>query len=239
MDGAPYRRAVSLDGENIMRISPGIYVAPIGERVVVLDIRTNRYSAFDGELAAALIWLSNSPRPDQPPPSLEALSRLTRCGFAQNDGPSESRDMPDVSTASAYPTPRYCDPLGQPLGLRGTIDVLGNLLSAWDALRSGSMAVLLRRLETSVCRSAAKYDTDLQRLIDAYYAARPFFPARPICRLDALALRGFLRGRGVSAQFVLGVRLDPFIAHSWVQVTEIAIGEAHDRIRQFTPMLVV
>ena len=51
------------------------------------------------------------------------------------------------------------------------------------------------------------------------------------------ALIEFLAGDGVAADWVFGVRAQPFQAHCWVEVGTLLLSDALECIRGFTPIL--
>ena len=69
--------------------------------------------------------------------------------------------------------------------------------------------------------------------------ARRVVPIDTVCLLDSLALLNFLARRGLFARLVMGVKLNPFAAHCWVQHQDIILNDAFDRAGAFTPILVV
>ena len=82
-------------------------------------------------------------------------------------------------------------------------------------------------------------ERSVQDLIDIFYAARPWFPVPPICRLDAAALCMFLWRNNQEADLVFGVRLQPFLAHCWVQHKETVLNEPFDKVRPYSHIMVV
>jgi hypothetical protein len=69
---------------------------------------------------------------------------------------------------------------------------------------------------------------------------RPFaYAESDACLFDSVALTNFLYRQGVSAQFCIGVRVQPFIAHSWVQSRGFAFNELPDYLAAYTPILSV
>lgn len=224
-----------------MDIAPGIHVAVIGDRAVLLDSGRSRYFAVKGDTAAAVIWAGLGNQTAVSPPSEETIADLVTRRILTVGSAREPAKLPLQVSRSVYPSLRYGYRLSQPLGLRTALLILTNLSRSWRVIRRSTMAQLLLWLRSAL-QQADDYElgpADVQTLVDAYYAARPFFPAKPICRLDAIALCLLLRQHGVAAEYALGARLDPFAAHCWVQVGDAVIGEAHDRVRQFTPMLAV
>jgi len=65
------------------------------------------------------------------------------------------------------------------------------------------------------------------------------FTSRDHCLFDSLALLNFLALDGLSAHWVIGVKVQPFGAHSWLQQGSTVLNDQHDRVRRFTPILVV
>ncbi len=49
----------------------------------------------------------------------------------------------------------------------------------------------------------------------------------------------FLGAEGIHPDWVFGVKTEPFDAHCWVQHGEIVLNDAPDRVRQYSPILVV
>jgi hypothetical protein len=65
------------------------------------------------------------------------------------------------------------------------------------------------------------------------------FSARDRCLHDSLALVLFLFAEGLSARWVIGVKTNPFGAHSWVQSGRTVLNDQHEYVRAFRPILVV
>jgi hypothetical protein len=59
------------------------------------------------------------------------------------------------------------------------------------------------------------------------------------CLRRAIAAMMMCRRRGLAAQLVLGVRIDPFGAHAWVQLDERVLVGEFEQVRLFTPILSV
>jgi len=77
-------------------------------------------------------------------------------------------------------------------------------------------------------------------LIAIFRRLRSFtFNAHRRCLFHALALTIFLSHYGVYPQFVMGVKMDPWAAHSWVQMGEYVLDGTPEQVRFFTPILAV
>ncbi len=80
----------------------------------------------------------------------------------------------------------------------------------------------------------------LRPLVTAFARLRPlFYTLRCACLLDSLTLLHFLGAEGVYPDWVFGVKTEPFDAHCWVQQGEVLLNDAPDRVRQYSPILVV
>ncbi|NHK27170.1 lasso peptide biosynthesis B2 protein [Parvularcula flava] len=61
-------------------------------------------------------------------------------------------------------------------------------------------------------------------------------PFSPECLPDSLALLAILDGQSIAADLVIGIKLNPFEAHCWVQSADCLLNEAVDHARTFTPV---
>jgi hypothetical protein len=59
------------------------------------------------------------------------------------------------------------------------------------------------------------------------------------CLNDSLALVHFLATQGLFPQWVIGVRVHPFCAHSWVQHAGIVLNDQPEHVRAYQPILIV
>lgn len=98
------------------------------------------------------------------------------------------------------------------LGLRGAFALVRRTRTQWPACDGlGVVAETARRL----------------------ILAASFYPGRALCLEQSLALCALLRRRGVPAEFRLGVKPLPFVAHAWVEVNGKAVGEEHSALPGF------
>jgi hypothetical protein len=80
----------------------------------------------------------------------------------------------------------------------------------------------------------------LRSLVTAFARLRPlFYTLRLACLLDSLTLLHFLSAEGIHPDWVFGVKTEPFDAHCWVQLGELLLNDVPDRVRQYSPILVV
>ncbi len=80
----------------------------------------------------------------------------------------------------------------------------------------------------------------LRARVTAFARLRPlFYTLRAACLLDSLTLLHFLSAEGIHPDWVFGVKTEPFDAHCWVQQGEMLLNDLPDRVRQYSPILVV
>lgn len=143
-----------------------------------------------------------------------------------------------MPTSTRWPTNRYGLGLGHSVPL--TVSALRSLADVQRSLRRRSVQQTIEYLRGLKRRSRSKLvRPDVQHLLDSYFAARPWFPAKPICRLDAPALCLHIWRNGGHANFVFGVRLEPFAAHCWAQSDGSSLNEPHDNLEQYTQIMIV
>lgn len=87
-----------------------------------------------------------------------------------------------------------------------------------------------RSLDASAMRAAAS----------TYMRLRHFaLSSHDRCLNDSLALVHFLAGQGLFPQWVIGVRVHPFCAHSWVQYAGVVLNDQPEHVRSYQPILIV
>lgn len=101
-------------------------------------------------------------------------------------------------------------------------------------------AVRDRKARAAAAGAGAADAHRLRRLVTAFARLRPlFYTLRGACLLDSLTLLHFLSAEGIHPDWVFGVKTEPFDAHCWVQQGEILLNDVPDRVRQYSPILLV
>jgi hypothetical protein len=88
-------------------------------------------------------------------------------------------------------------------------------------------------------KPAGERHEELPSHVAAFRAARRLVPIAPNCLTDSLALAAFMATRGISADLVFGVKLDPFAAHCWLQNRHAILNDGADGVTDFTPIMVI
>ena len=77
------------------------------------------------------------------------------------------------------------------------------------------------------------------RVAAAFARADRYLSPLDQCLPRSLALAEALAGLRLAGRLVVGVRLRPFLAHSWVQTDRVVLNDRPDIVRTFVPLLVI
>jgi hypothetical protein len=216
-----------------------IRIAEIGPQMVLLDLRRSRYHAV-------------------PPPVRDVLRQVMR-GQALGPGPSRiGALLVDHGLLNQREAPARYDRQTPPLrDDGGTVDAVAEggcsipwvarllvlqIVSAW-ALRVQSLETLVARLACMRANNAGHCASDAEaardKILRAFRATHRVVPPRNRCFMKSIALFKALTAAGIGVDLVVGVRAAPFFAHCWVQHQGRLLDDTVERVRLFTPILVV
>lgn len=130
--------------------------------------------------------------------------------------------------SDTYPLPRIGD------GLEIARSV-ADLLVAYRGRPFRDIVGAVRRPRTRPPEPAP----ELISTVEAFHRWAPFAPTSAKCLLRSFMLLRRLQRRGLDALWVFGVRTWPFHAHCWLQCGDLVLDDEPDRIRAFTPIMVV
>lgn len=86
-------------------------------------------------------------------------------------------------------------------------------------------------------RGRAAAASEALRLASVFEAAAIWLPIPRKCLIRSFVLLRFLQRSGCRATWVFGVRTWPFGAHCWIQLDDVALDDAPDRLAAYTPIL--
>ena len=215
-----------------LRLRPHISFAIIDDQPIFLDLRRDLYFALDG--AAAKSFAIFRCNPDRLPGDEFGESLLATGLFAV------SREPGNLRPAEIESPDRDLLEDGAKPGLSDLIRVLFVLIGPRGAVRRQPLerVIARRRRSSAICFGSLPAAATLA-LAQRFLRARALIPIKPVCLQDSLALHDWLAAHGAHPSLVLGVRLDPFAAHCWVQLGETVLNDASDRVIAYTPILVV
>lgn len=232
-----------------------VYACEMSSAVILLDLKKDRYFGLDRKESS---WLSSVVRnwPNATPGSAASSSASHEfCVSAAADllrSELLTRDEPNCrfSNASAIDLDGELISIGDELHSRPpvcTMDVL-NLLRAYGharaALRWRSFYDVVHDVWRRKQRAANPMPEEhLERVIDlvcVFRRLRPIvFNAKDMCLIHALTLTTFLSYYGVYPAWVIGVQMQPWCAHSWVQYRNLLFDTNPEKVCEYTPILVV
>jgi hypothetical protein len=204
-----------------------------GGRAVFLDARRDRYFCLNGDAELAFRALLNAE--PTPPKGLKDLVRSQLIEEGEGGGP------PMAAVSPARPTRSVLEePSAAAIRRAGAIEVAWRVAAARARVKRRAFAAIVDHVQARKPRAAARTASDAPLAwAAAFNTARRIAPIKPLCLPDSLALLDFLAHRRVFADLVLGVKLNPFGAHCWVQTDQVILNDAVDRVNAHTPILVV
>lgn len=217
-------------------LRPGISFCEVGDQLLFLDVPADRYFCL-GESAEREFQLLL--KTGGPAAADGAVARMLKTGLlVEADGAS----LPTPSRAPQAPSSSLLD---RPLPAAGTwlrLGVLRGLVVARLAVRLQPLErvleqLVLRKARTRL-RQADQADV-MQEVAAAFDWTRTMMRSHDQCLPRSLAAAHRLAALGVEADFIMGVSLNPFAAHSWVQCGPCLVNDRLDAVRHFTPILCI
>lgn len=231
-------------------IAPHVRACRCSEQVILLDLQRNRYHGVGGTAASALEgviggWPCGATRTAAPSPRhaiAVLVAPLVDLGLLVQSPVASSPQEPLPTASESWPP---CDEpgAGDLSATRLCRLLLHAASAAWD-LRQRSFATIADRLTASrarhVQRSAPARIDAWRDTVDAFVRLRPLvLSTRGRCLHESLTLARLLVAEDTVARWVIGVQALPFAAHAWVQRGNVVLGDDHERIRGFVPILTV
>lgn len=214
--------------ETPVPLAPHIHMARCGDDIVVLDVRADDYLLLAD--AASLIRLEPGGRQVVAAP--EVRRDLLAHGLLA-DAPCEPPHPPAPGlTGEIAPCPG-------PLPGRLLVGAAVNSLVSTAAFARTPFAVLVERAARRRAPGRPAPDDEVARALAAFLAVHPWIPFEGDCLQRGWRLHHHLHRCDVDARWVFGVRTWPFLAHCWVQVGDRVVGDTAERVRGFSPILVV
>jgi len=210
----------------------------VGERTVFLDLRADRYFCLPLSAEAAFARLQRGDRLSVT--EQDALSPLIRDGFL-----CEQPGAADVRPCLPVPPPviSLLD-VGAPLSpMRHVALAMWDIAMAALQLRRRPLSLVLSGMDrprpNGPGRSPAQISGMIAPLCAAFHRAGLVVGQHDKCLPRAIAMMRFMARFGVAADLVFGVQMRPFAAHCWVQHGRVLLGDRVERVRDYTPILVI
>ena len=234
-------------------LAPHVFPCVSGQHVVLMDLERDKYVAVAPAHRLAQ-WVRGWPvDPAQATDSLHGpgggpdalVSQMLAQGMLVTD-PRIGKSAVPVTTARAARGLVEFDLDVRPHSSASLLWRFGrSFLRAQLSLKlrpiQSIVAAVGDRKARRTARGTPAVDPDrLRSLVTAFARLRPlFYTLRLACLLDSLTLLHFLSAEGIHPDWVFGVKTEPFDAHCWVQQGELLLNDIPDRVRQYSPILVV
>ena len=237
------------------RLADHVRACLLDEQVILLDLRRNRYLGVGGGRRLATLSQVIKDWPIAPADT----SCADEAEVASFIAPLANQGMLASSLAPGPSRPFLSEPLqtlAQERAVAHDSFEWRQLMSLWLCAAVASRWIRYLTLADIVGRvshakrqvpsdaqpadDALSTDDALRAAVAAYMRVRPFaFTAYDRCLHDSLTLTRYLAGRHLFPQWVIGVKTNPFGAHSWVQSGHVVLNDLHENVRRFRPILVV
>ncbi|MBX9815470.1 MAG: hypothetical protein A4S12_04415 [Proteobacteria bacterium SG_bin5] len=220
-----------------LALRAGISFCDVSDRLLFLDVVADRYFCL-GEKAESAFRKMIS-RHDLDPGEMRALAGLLRSGILAE---TDDADVPMAFSPPDNPTASFLDISVQRADVRQVAAALSALAFTRLSLRFGHLHAVLRKLaDAKPSPSAAPTiaPESMQKVAAAFERTARIVRSHDQCLSRSVAVARRLAALGLPGDLVIGVRLRPFAAHSWVQAGAWLVNDRIDTVRTYTPILSV
>lgn len=227
--GGP-RPAPSAPPSTSLSLPPHVHAVTIGEDLVFLDVQADAYLCLVGAGQAVGLSSDGAVRPVDP----GAGEVLLEAGLAHQKPPSARRQPPAKPIADLPASNRAARPSEIAAAARACVATAA-------AFRFKPFSALVESAMTS--RAFPIHEpSSIEAVIEAaavFARLRPWSPVGGRCLMRSHLQLQYLRGLGLAADWVIGVRTWPFMAHCWLQAGPVALDEDVERLVAYTPIMVI
>lgn len=215
-----------------------LYHCVAGQKVIFLDLFKDRYLALPQCSTQAFRRLvagnGNAFDGDK-----DALAPLVNAGYLLA-GSSDFQDS--YRLATEIPTGDISFGKRQPFRIRHFLVAL-----YWELLTSAmlkftplsSVVARYRNTRRKCTKDGEIATSKVHQWASAFDSTALILGRADRCLVRSLAMFNVLRRSGFAAEFIIGVRSDPFSAHAWVQREGVVLNDTIEQITNYTPILVI
>lgn len=215
------------------KILPHATACIAADRLILLDIRQDRYFQLPSEQAGPMRhWLEQG-GPGPPPPAVAQM--LTKYRISRAGDPLCSTGLRQVVRVPEY----LMSPIWQD-GQYARAGVSGVALAVAAARTNLKLRTLAVVLADRVHMASPRHRVPpaaLSARSAAFDQARTLVPFARNCLPDSLALDAWLGEDARDCQLVFGVTAAPFKAHCWLQAPHAVLNDSYDHVSRYTPIL--
>lgn len=226
-----------------------IRIAPDANGAVLLDLQRNRYFGIGSKetqaIARVALNLPYQPRalpPQSMEESLAIAARLTSAGLLTAAEPSSPQlGMGQIDLDGALSSVGHEIEVPHVLHPGHVLQFFRACAWAKLSLRHRSLYWIAQSITRRKQAAGAAFQLeDGAALVGIFRRLRPLaFTAQDRCLFHALALVRFLSYYQVFPSWVIGVRLRPWAAHSWVQHHTLLLDASPEEVCEYAPILVI
>ena len=212
-------------------LHPGLSFCDTGSQVIFIDLAQDRYFRLPPALEDAFRTFADRGRYAET--AIEALLRARIVQTAAVPRPPEQARVPRAEISF--------EPGERPSAL-GVARALSLDMIIARQLRRGRLARQIEALQRHKQHrnpTGSVADRGPRSIVAAYAAARLFRSPAGRCLSRSIAMARHLSAAGCASTLVIGVRAEPFAAHSWVQADHIVLNDTPEEVTRFTPILAV
>jgi hypothetical protein len=214
----------------IYQLAPSLHAAFIGEHVVLLDTKHDRYRMI-GQVGATVLRAIGTADVSRHAAAFEALRTI---GIVERGSePLRVATIASPTWSAIEAHPEYA-----PSARVGSVRIASAVAEATLGLRLRGLAAMLERVRRRSATGVGDGNGTVA-LAQEYQRKRRKLPIARVCLADSIALHHILHKAGECATFVIGVRLHPFAAHCWLQSDEVLLNDSCDAVSGYTPILVL
>lgn len=210
------------------RLPSHVHLAKVGEDLVFLDLRREAYLCVPNGLA-----LRPSPdcgSLDPPTPEIAAELLAAELLVSASEAAVPARQPRAPLPAKGLQLTRA------PMTGRDTVRLLGALFDLATRYPGRDLAAVIAAA-APVQDSQPEDDAEVLRLASVFERVAIWLPIPSKCVIRSFLLLRFLQRSGRGATWVFGVRTWPFAAHCWLQLGDVALDDAPERLQTYEPIL--
>ncbi len=228
-------------------LAPHVFPCVSGQHVVLMDLERDKYVAVvpaDRLARCVRGWpvgaAQASGAPDGPQGDADTLvAQLLAHGMLVTDPHLGKPAVPVTIPRPQRTLVEFDFDIRPRASARQLLRFARSCLRAQLSLKLSPIQSIVEAVRERKARLEAR-QADVRSLVMAFTRLRPlFYTLRAACLLDSLTLLHFLSADGICPDWVFGVKTEPFDAHCWVQQGEVLLNDVPDRVRQYSPILVV
>lgn len=220
----------------IARLRDDLHFCICSGRTVFLDVRADRY--FQLPINQDLAFQRFASGRTAQPGDEAALNAITIKGLVVD----AHRGRPVLSPAIVSPPMAEIVPTPSMAKVTDRITALISVHKARLELAGRSLKHvmdLMSRSSASLVAEGVDDRTAVDRVAAAFAATDVMIRRQDQCLPLSIAFKRLCLARRALTTLVIGVKLDPFVAHCWIQKDEYVVNDTLERVRLFTPILAI